>query len=136
MNPDSPNPTGNLLTVVVWIFLAFASATQIAGQWNTQVYGWLETVLPIRHPAPSWLLPAWQSASHIILFATLGAIAARTAGNRRRNLVVGLTICLIAELLQLLVPSRQFQLSDLLLNLISFSGAYAVATRPLRTPDH
>ena len=64
----------------------------------------------------SWIT---RKVSHVVLFGVLGLLAESSArpGTRRVTLAVGLSVCLLAELLQNYATGRSAESRDVLINM-------------------
>ena len=78
----------------------------------------------------SWIT---RKVSHVVLFGVLGLLAESSArpGTRRVTLAVGLSVCLLAELLQNYATGRSAESRDVLINMTAMWGIHLtqVATR-------
>ena len=122
---------------LLWALLCLASSTEMVGILGyaglSEITAWTRGALASTEESltVSWIT---RKVSHVVLFGVLGLLAESSArpGTRRVTLAVGLSVCLLAELLQNYATGRSAEWRDVLINMTAFViGAYLPRLRRL-----
>ena len=107
---------------LLWALLCLASSTEMVGILGyaglSEITAWTRGALASTEESltVSWIT---RKVSHVVLFGVLGLLAESSArpGTRRVTLAVGLSVCLLAELLQNYATGRSAESRDVLINM-------------------